>query len=54
VSLIYDAIDGAFQVFMWMLIEPDGRKFFCLIDALFIVLGIYFLFLTRDRNKDKS
>jgi hypothetical protein len=42
-SLIYDLVDGAFRVFMWMLLDPVGRTVFYALDFLCIVASAAYL-----------
>ena len=50
--LIYDIVDGAFRIFMWMLLDPAGRSLFYALDALGIVGG--FAYLIWDYRSDDA
>jgi len=50
-SLIYDLVDGAFRVFMWMLLDPVGRTVFYSLDFLCIVASVaYLIWEHRSEN----
>ena len=50
--MIYEVVDGAFRVFMWMLLDPVGRDVFYFLDGLAIVsLTAYLVWDIRRCNE---
>lgn len=41
--MIYELVDGAFRVFMWMLLDPTGRSTFYALDALCLIAATTYL-----------
>ena len=51
-SLIYDAIDGAFRIFMWMLLDPTGRTVFYVLDAFGLIAATAYLIWDYRRDNE--
>ena len=54
--MIYDLIDGAFRIFMWMLLDPVGRRTFYFLDGLALAsLSAYLIWDIRScREMEKA
>lgn len=48
--MIYEVVDGAFRIFMWMLLDPTGRNVFYTLDTIGIVGGIAYLIWDTRRE----
>jgi hypothetical protein len=51
-SLIYDVVDGAFRIFMWMLLDPAGRTVFYVLDAVGLVTATAYLIWDYRRDHE--
>jgi len=54
--LIYEFVDYAFQIFMWMLLDPTGREVFYALDTIGVIGGIAYLVwdIRSDDELEKS
>lgn len=50
-SLIYWMVDTAFDLFMWMLLDPNGKCAFWFIEFIIIASSIILLYKTSDKKQ---
>jgi len=43
------AVDKTFTFFMWTLLDPEGRKFFCAMNVSIMLVCLPLLYFTRDK-----